>query len=191
MITEADYDAYLDALRARFPRFRVIDKSDSPLCRAIDGVLRVLTAGGQSTFMSHYVTTIGARIYTPANWPARPPAQRYCVMRHEAVHLAQFRRFGMVGMTLLYVLLPLPAVFAAGRAWIEWEAYRETVIATWQVYGPDTARSESLRADIRRRFTGPDYGWMWVRGRTIDAALDRLLAELEASPPPELDLTTP
>ena len=188
MIDEAGYDAYLDTLRARFPRLRLIDKGQSRLCKVIDGALRVLTAGGQARFMTAYVTTIGARIYLPSEWSTRSPADRYCVMRHEAVHLAQFRRLGLVGMTLLYVLLPLPVGFAAGRAWIEWEAYRETVIATWQVHGREAAASTALKADIVRRFTGPDYGWMWLRGKTIEGALERLLSELDTTPPPALDI---
>ena len=86
---------------------------------AIDALLRVVTLGGQSVFMTRYVTTIGSRIYLPSEWIARPPVDRYCVMRHEAVHLAQFRRFGWLGMSVLYVLLPLPCMFAGGRAWLE------------------------------------------------------------------------
>lgn len=186
MITEAHYEAYIAGLKRDFPRLMVIDKADSGFCRLIDVALRALTFGGQSRFMTDYVTTIGPRIYVPSSWAARPAAERYCVMRHEAVHLAQFRRLGLVGMTLIYVLLPLPMGFAAGRAWIEWEAYRETVIATWQVHGPEVARGERLRVEIIRRFTGPDYGWMWLRGRTIERALERLLDTLEAHPPPAL-----
>lgn len=190
MITEADYDAYLVSLRERFPSFKVIPKAESRLNRLIDRVLRVLTAGGQSSYMSQYVTTLGSRIYTPANWATRPPSVRYCVMRHEAVHIAQFKRYGWLGMTLLYVLLPLPFGFAAGRAWLEWEAYKETIIATWQVAGPDAARSQALRDDIVRRFTGPDYGWMWLRGKTIEDAVTRFLLTLEASPPEPLSSAT-
>jgi len=186
VITEAHYEAYMAGLQRDFPKLVVIDKADSAFCRALDVALRGLTFGGQSRFMTHYVTTIGARIYVPSTWSERPAAERYCVMRHEAVHLAQFRRLGLVGMALVYVLLPIPAGFAAGRAWIEWEAYRETVIATWQVHGPEVARGDRLRDEIIRRFTGPDYGWMWLRGRTIGRALERLLTELEASPPPAL-----
>ncbi|MDP6943461.1 MAG: hypothetical protein QF464_04870 [Myxococcota bacterium] len=191
MITEAQYAAYLEELRARFPRLRVVNKAESPFCKALDVALRVVTGGGQSTFMTRYVTTIRSRIYVPSDWSGRPPAERYCVMRHEAVHLAQFRRYGLVGMTLIYVLLPVPLGFAAGRAWIEWQAYRETVVATWQVYGRDAARGSTLRAEILRRFTGPDYGWMWLRGRTIDGALERLLTQLETHPPPPLSSIEP
>ena len=186
MITEADYEAYLDSLRERYPDFRVIAKAKSPLNQAIDKVLRLLTFGGQSTYLSHYVTTLGARIYTPEDWERRPPKVRYSIMRHEAVHIAQFKRYGWLGMSLLYTLLPLPFGFAAGRAWLEWQAYRETIIATWQIDGSDAARSQVLREEIIKRFTGPDYGWMWLRAKTIEGALDRLLKALEADPPETL-----
>ena len=187
MITEADYEAYLSRLKSRFPDFQVIPKSESRINRLIDRTLRLLTFGGQSSYMSHYVTTLGSRIYTPDNWDSRPPEVRYCVMRHEVVHVTQFKRYGWLGMTLLYVLLPLPFGFAAGRAWLEWQAYKETVVATWQVAGPEVARSDALREDIVRRFTGPDYGWMWLRGRTIEEALSRFLNELDACPPEPLE----
>ena len=190
MITEADYQAYIKSLQERFKGFQVIEKSESRLQRVIDRLLRVITFGGQSAYMSEYVTTLGTRIYTPSNWSSRPAAHRYCVMRHEAVHVAQFRRYGWLGMGTLYLLLPLPVGFAAGRAWLEWEAYRETLIATWQVAGKEAAHSEALRADILRRFTGPDYGWMWLRAKTIDAAITRCLAELELSPPEPLGRIT-
>ncbi len=183
MIDEAQYAAYLEELRARFPRLRLIDKGESAMCKAIDALLRVVTLGGQSVFMTRYVTTIGSRIYLPSEWIARPPVDRYCVMRHEAVHLEQFRRYGLIGMTLLYVLFPIPLGFAAGRAWLEWEAYRETVRATWEIHGQDAARAPGFRDEIVRRFTGPDYGWMWLRGTTVDKALRRLLSELETTHP--------
>lgn len=178
-MNEPQYAAYLEELRGRFPRLKLVDKVDSPMCKAIDAVLRVVTMGGQSTFMTRYVTTIGSRIYLPTEWPQRSPVDRYCVMRHEAVHLEQFRRYGLIGMTLLYVLVPIPLGFAGGRAWLEWEAYKETVRVTWDVHGPEAARSPGFRDEIVRRFTGPDYGWMWLRGTTVDNALQRLLTELE------------
>jgi len=152
----------------------------------VDRLLRVLTLGGQRRFQDEYVTTFGRRIYVPRRWRELPPGERYCILRHEAVHLAQFRRLTWPGMFILYLLLPLPVGFAAGRAWLEWEAYRETLVATWQVHGREAARSPRLRDSLIRRFTGPDYAWMWLRGATIAKAIDRALARLDASPPPPL-----
>lgn len=175
-------------LEARWPGLRVMPKGESRFCRAVDRALRILTFGGQDRFLDSYVTTFGRRIYVPDRWLELSPGERYCILRHEAVHVAQFRRFRWPGMIALYLLLPLPVGFAAGRAWLEWQGYRETLDAHWQLYGADAARAESLRRGIVRRFTGPDYAWMWVLGRTVDRAIARHLARREADPPRVLPL---
>ncbi|MEZ4269239.1 MAG: hypothetical protein R3F39_23020 [Myxococcota bacterium] len=181
---EAIYQALLDELRERHPGFRIIRKSESPVSRALDRALRLITGGRQARFLDAFITTLGARVYVPDRWDAMRAGERYCIMRHEAVHIAQFRRFTWPGMMLLYLVAPLPAVFAGGRALIEWQAYRETLVATWQLYGPEAARAPALADHIVARFTGPDYVWMWVRGKTIRRLIDRTLARLAESPPP-------
>ena len=169
-------DAYLESLRAEFPDLRVIQKGESRFCRLLDGALRVVTLGGQSEFMSRYVTTIGRTVYVPDDWAGRPDADRYAVLRHEAVHLRQFRRYGFVPMTLLYLVPILPLGLAIGRARLEWEAYAETLRAIAEVRGLAAARA--LEPMIVSRFTSAAYGWMWpfprmVR-RWIHRELDRL-----------------
>jgi hypothetical protein len=74
---------------------------------------------------------------------------------------------------------------AYGRARLEWEAYEETLAATAELCGLDAVRSPSLREHIVRRFTGPDYGWMWpfrsVVERWYDDAIRRILANAGSS----------
>lgn len=181
---EALYEALLAELRARHRGFRIIRKSESPVSRGLDRALRLITGGRQARFLDAFITTLGARVYVPDRWDAMPAAERYCIMRHEAVHIAQFRRFTWPGMMMLYLALPLPVVFAGGRALIEWQAYRETLVATWQIYGPQAARAPALADHIVARFTGPDYVWMWVRGKTIRRLIRQTLDQLEAAPPP-------
>lgn len=164
----------------------VLDKADSPFCRLLDRALRVLTFGKQDRFMSQYVTTLGKRIYTPKNWLRYKPGDRYLILRHEAVHVRQFRRLTWPGMTLVYLLLPLPMGLAGGRAWLEWQGYRESIIATWQLRGPEAARDKSFTEDIVARFTSADYAWMWLPGGQVRRWIARLLADLEANPPPPL-----
>ena len=65
------------------------------------------------------------------------------------------------------------------------EAYAETLRAVAEVEGIAAARAPELREMIVRRFTGPDYGWMWpfpraVR-RWIAEELDRIEAGATAS----------
>jgi len=162
----------------------VLPKAESRFSKLIDVALRVITFGGQSRFMSEFVTTLGKRIYTPSNWAQHPAGQRYLILRHEAVHVRQFRRFTWPGMTVLYLLLPVPMGLAGGRAWLEWQAYRETLVATWQLYGP--AAAHALEDHIAERFTSADYAWMWLPGRQVRRWIARTLADLEANPPPIL-----
>ncbi len=58
------------------------------------------------------------------------------------------------------------------------EAYRETLRAVAESEGIEKARDPALVAQIIRRFTGPDYGWMWpfprVVGRWIDEEIGRI-----------------
>lgn len=162
------------------------EKRASRFCKVLDRALRIITFGRQDRFMSEYVTTLGRRIYVPEQWPTYPPAHRYLTLRHEAVHVRQFRRLTWPGMTLVYLLLPLPVGLAAGRAWLEWQAYRETLVATWQLHGEAAARDRRLEDHIVERFTSADYAWMWLPGRQVRRWIAKTLDALEVSPPPPL-----
>ena len=146
---------------------------------AADRALRILTFGGQCTYLTDYVTTLGRTIYVPDDFFDLPPGQAWETLRHEAVHVRQFERIGWVGMVLLYGLLPLPFVFAYGRARLEMEAYTETLRATAELEGIEAARRPALHAHIIRRFTGPDYAWMWPFPRTVQRWIDRALSRIE------------
>lgn len=175
-------EALLDEIRREFPRFRIVRKTESPWQRVIGTLLRIVTLGGQREYVSRYRSVIGRTLYLPASWDELSDDDRYLALRHERVHLRQFRRLGPVGMALLYLLPILPIGLAIGRARLEWEAYRETIRATAEVRGIEAAGK--TREWIVRRFTGPAYGWMWpfpaaVR-RWIDRALDEVGAEIGA-----------
>jgi len=135
MTAAARSELYLEALRREFPGLRLVDKRGDAFSRVIDRALRLVTLGGQSTYLTRYVTTMGQTIYLPEGWQARDDLDRYCVLRHEAVHLRQSRRYGRVGMALLYLVPIVPLGLAWGRARLEWEAYSETLRATAEVRG--------------------------------------------------------
>lgn len=176
-------ERYLDELRAEFPRLRLVHKAEDPFSRVLDAALRVVTLGGQREFLTRYVTTIGRTIYLPAGWHDRSSDSRYLTLRHEAVHLRQFCRYGLVATALLYLLPIFPLGLAWGRARLEWEAYAETIRATAELHGFEAASDPRLHAYIRRQFTGPAYGWMWPFERTIQGWIDRLLVELALEDP--------
>lgn len=177
-MSEHDPKAYLEELREEFPRLRIIDKNGDAFSLAIDRFLRVITFGGQSRYCAGYVTTIGQTIYLPDGWSKRCATDRYITLRHEAVHLRQFRRLSLVGMSLLYILPILPLGLAYGRARLEWEAYEETLRATAEVHGIERARDPALRARIITQFVGPAYGWMWPFRSAIESWIDGSLARI-------------
>lgn len=172
-------ERYLDELRAEFPRLRIVDKALDPFSRWIDLALRVVTFGGQRDYLTRYVTTIGRTIYLPSGWRSRSAESRYVTLRHEAVHLRQFHRYGLVLTAVIYLVPIVPLGLAWGRARLEWEAYAETLRATRDVRGMKAARDAELHAYIVRQFTGPAYGWMWPFPRAVRSWIDRALVELE------------
>jgi hypothetical protein len=173
-------DDYLAELGREFPRLRVVSKDHDALSIAIDRALRVLTFGSQDKYLTHYVTTLGSRIYVHTRWAERADEDRYIVLRHEAVHLRQFRRYGLLLMSFLYAVPFFPVGLAYGRARLEWEAYAETLRATAEVKGIAAARSPALKANIVRQFTSGAYAWMWPFPRTIARWVDVELGRIEA-----------
>ena len=173
------YDKLVDDLRVEFPRFRIVRKDQSPLHRAIDCVLRVITFGGMRRYLDGYQTTIGSTVYVTPDWDQRSAELRYITMRHEAIHLRQFRKYTLPGMALLYVFLPLPMGLAWFRAYFEKEAYAESIRAAADVYGPDYPRGTEYRRYILGQFMGPSYGWMWPFRAGLERWYDRVLATLD------------
>jgi hypothetical protein len=175
----AQLDLFVGELEEEFPRFRIVHKRDSRLSRAIDIALRCLTLNGQREYMTRFHTVIGDTLYVPSCWDDTPPIDRIITLRHERVHLRQRRRYTLPGMALLYLLLPLPLGLAYGRARIEWEAYEETLRATFELKGERALLSPALERHVVDQFVGPNYGWMWPFEATVtawyDAAVDRIL----------------
>jgi hypothetical protein len=176
---ESPLTGFLAELTREFPRFRIVPKDESPLSRAIDVALKILTLGGQRQYMTHYHTVIGDTLYVPTGWTGTDDVDCVITLRHERVHLRQRRRYTLPGMAFLYFIPFLPLGLAYGRARIEWEAYTETVRATAELKGMGAARSPALRARIVRQFTGPAYGWMWPFRSVVERWFDEALRDLE------------
>ena len=168
----------IDEIRAEFPAFRIVAKSESKLQRAIDVALKIITLGAQHEYLTRYHTVLGDVLWVPTMWSDETDAQRYILLRHERVHLRQRRRYGAIGMALLYLLPIFPLGLALGRAKIEMEAYRETLRATAEVHGLAAARDERFIAELVRRFTSGAYGWMWPFPRMVRRWIDETLAEI-------------
>ena len=174
-------DGFLAELRAEFPRFRLVPKSEDVLSRVIDAALRALTLGRQRHYMTRYHTVIGQTLYVPRLWAALDDIDKLVVLRHERVHLRQSRRLGPMLMVLAYLLPFFPLGLAWCRARLEWEAYGETLRATAELKGIEAARDPRLRAHIVQRFVGPDYGWMWPFASQVERWYDEALLQIERS----------
>ena len=168
----------LEELAAEFPGFRVIPKPSSRMQRALHGALVVVTLGQNRSYLDGYHTTIGRRVYVTGDWEATSRDQRYLVLRHERVHLRQFRSYSLVGMALLYLLVPLPLGLAYFRARFERAAYEETIRGAAELHGAAHVAEASFRDHILEQFTGPAYGWMWPFRRSLERWYERVLAGL-------------
>jgi hypothetical protein len=172
------YDALVETLRAEFPAFRIVRKDRSPLHRAIHYALCALTLGRMTSYLDSFQTTIGRTVYVTADWDDRDADDRYVTLRHEAVHLRQFRSYTLPGMALLYLLVPLPMGLAWFRAHFEKAAYAESIRAAAEVWGPEFPRRPEYRERVIGQFTGPSYGWMWPFRTGLERWYDQVLASL-------------
>jgi hypothetical protein len=173
-------DRFIAEICAEFPTFRIIPKADNRFSQLIDVALRAVTFGAQDRYMTQYHTVIGNTLYVPASWPAMSDLDRVILLRHERVHLRQRRRMSFLLMAFVYLVPFFPLGLAYGRARIEWEAYCETLRAVAELKGLGALRDPGLRAEIIRRFTGGDYGWMWPFPGQLAAWYDRQVKVIEA-----------
>jgi hypothetical protein len=173
--------AFVAEIRAEFPSFEILPKRGSPLQRAIHHLLAALTFGGQRVYLTRYHTVMFGKLWVPDSWASMSDPDRYILLRHERVHLQQRARMGDVAMAFVYLVPILPLGLAWGRARIEWEAYKETIRATAEIYGRPAA--ERLRTEIVRRFTSADYGWMWPFPGAVGRWFEDALAEIPPPPP--------
>ena len=169
---------FVEEIRAEFPAFRIRQKHASRMQRAIDLALKVITCGAQRSYLTRYHTVLGDTLWVPTCWESEDDAARYVLLRHERVHLRQRRRYGAVGMAMLYLLPIFPLGLALGRARLELEAYAETLRATAEVQGLAAARDDKTLDEIVRRFTAGDYGWMWPFPSTVRRWLGRIVDEI-------------
>jgi len=169
-------------MRAEFPGFRIVRKDRAPLHKAIHYALWALTFGRLTSYLDAFQTTIGRTVYVTPDWDDLDLDHRYVTLRHEAIHLRQFRSFTLPGMAVLYLLVPLPLGLAWFRAHFEKQAYAESIRAAAEVWGPDYPRRPEFRRHVIEQFTGAAYGWMWPFRRGLERWYDQVLASLPAPP---------
>ena len=136
-------------------------------------LVRLVTFGGNRTFLTQYLTTIGPVIGVPVGWDPKLP-QHAPVIAHELVHVEQYRKLGIgsawVGVVLfglLYLLLPLPMGLAYFRWRFEREAYARGFtleLEQAKVQGDDALTLRGYLIDFgTEQLSGSAYGWAWPR----------------------------
>jgi hypothetical protein len=131
-----------------------------------------------SDYLDSYQTTIGRTVYVTPDWESLDADHRYVTLRHEAVHLRQFRRWTTPVMVVLYLFVPLPMGVAYFRARFEKAAYAESVRAAAEVWGASYPKQFGYRAHVIAQFTGAAYGWMWPFRAHLERWYDGVLATL-------------
>lgn len=177
MISKQDYDNLLIEVKKEFSDFEIINKKNSNLMLAIDKFLRIITFGKMNRFMTDFITTIGNKVYVPADWDKNSPATNSSTIRHERVHMRQNKKYGRFLFSLSYVLFPMPTLFAYFRTKFEMEAYEETLRTVHEYYGPKVF-TPGLRENIINLFVGPEYFWMWMRKKDIEKWYDSTVEKI-------------
>ena len=175
-----DYMKFLGETQHEFPQFKVVQKEDSLFMRVCAFGLKLVTLGAQKSFMTGYITTVGATVYVPTGWDFWPDARKLVVLRHERIHMRQARKFGLFLFALLYLLFPLPMGLSYCRARFEWEAYAESMRAQKDLLGLEALQNPKYKESIVRQFTTGAYGWMWPFRSTIESWYENELKEIEA-----------
>ena len=175
MLSNDGYNKLIDDIKKEFPDFKIIKKTDSRFMKLINFFLRVASFGKMKTFMDSFITTIGTTVYVPDSWDARSVSSKAITMRQERVHMRQAREFGRITFSLLYLLFPVPAVFAYFRMKFEKEAYEESLKAAYEYYGTKLF-TQALKDDIVQHFTSAEYMWMWPWKKSIEEWYDGVVA---------------
>ena len=177
--TQALDEAFLVKMRAELGPIKIIEKEHDVLSHAIAKALFILTLGAQNSYISAYTTVLGHRIYVPKGWHDWSAQSRYLTLRHEIIHIRQFKKFTWPGMILLYGMV-FPVGLAFGRAWLEWQAYKETIIATFELYGLEAVEDTRFQEHIVEQFASGAYGWMWPFPRHVRSMIQDVVAQLDA-----------
>lgn len=159
-----------DSLTSNLPDQAVIKIKTGLVWTVLHSLVFLITFG-QNNRYKDFVTTIGNRIYVPLSWwTVADDLTKLAVIKHELVHVTQYKKFGfgnpMLGLVpywLVYLLLPLPLGLAYFRYLIERPAYLKGIL-TLKEYGGDYQSELNHAVDV---LTGSSYGWAWPFPKSV------------------------
>jgi len=173
-----NYTDVLEELRNEFPDFAMRSKAQSWFMRTIGKLLWLLSWGRNNAFMTEYVTTIGYTVYVPDGWGLKDPNDKYTLLRHERIHMRQYRAYGRFCFSFLYLFFPLPFFLAYYRAKFEKAAYRESMRSDAQLYGVQLIKRSDYKAFVVKQFTSSMYLWMWPFKSSIESWYDETVKDV-------------
>jgi hypothetical protein len=167
------FDRLWERTQQEIPGARITLRKDSTLLKVIFGslcwLIRVVTLGKVKPDYSGFATTLGRAIYMPDSFPWWSDDSKYVRLRHELIHLRQFRRWpfrcldrrGVWRINALIMgfcyLLVLPVRWTF-RAKFEREGYAQTILV--KVETGTLGNTERLVAWIAETFSTSKYAWM-------------------------------
>lgn len=148
------WDEQIAITKAKFPKFRALRYSDSKFWNFLH----------EHFFKWAAATTRGYTVYFRDDHFGVPRGVE--IIKHEAAHMADYKRWGIL-FTLSYLLL-LPTVFTM-RAYWEWHGYKETLRSVHDEYAQYKITQPDYYIYIMHYycqwvagiFAGPGYLWMF------------------------------
>lgn len=185
------YEALLAKVQQEIPGARVIRKSDSRFMRFLAWI--VINIFRNKNFLTSFTTTISRTVYVPDNFFDRTDSERYMTLRHELMHLRQFRNwpFKFLGRPYLWVvnllimsfcyLLVFP-IWVTLRSKFEKEGYEQTLLSRHEL---GYINDEFQVTWMINTFAGPSYLYMdtrpsiekWVRKTIEDINAGKIVNE--------------
>jgi len=172
------YNATLVEVTKKFPKFKLVKKSDSLLMKIFNIFFLIFSFGSNKVFMTHVTTTIGYTVYIPSRWLSMSAFSRVEILNHEAVHMTQRKKIGFL-FFFLYLLFPLPIFFAYYRTKFEKEAYAESLRQMVKYYGIEVLDDPKLKSSMVSHFTSGQYLWMWILKSSIETWFDQTVQSLK------------
>jgi len=179
MQIEQEYKKVFEEIKSEFSDFEIISKNNSVLMKFIDAGLKIITLGQMKTFMTRFITTLGNKVYVPADWDMYSLVGRIEVLRHERIHMRQAKKYGRFLFSFLYLMVPLPGGLAYFRKKFEMEAYEES-LRTLYFYLGDKAFTPAQKDFYVSQFVSSNYFWMWPFRASVEAWYNKIVKKIRA-----------
>lgn len=171
-------------LRKEFPDLKMAHKRDCWWHWVAHVLIIIFTVGLNRKYISGFTTTGKNRVdWSDGHWERLTKGSQEdhdrvweCLM-HEREHLRQFRDKGTFVMVVIWAIPPI--LFCYGRAIvIEKPGYIMSLRCKFE-----NTRAWAEHPEYRKwwigQFTGPNYGWMWIRKSQVSGWFDDELRRLQ------------